>query len=563
MNKSDQSLPEQPGNMSKEELIQQYIEGRLDDQGAEELLVLLDNDPSLLDSVCEDVAFDVRLQSYWKQYAERQKALDDLAIRAAEMEDAKNIARQSEKKPMDNRSRPRNQMATVPTSNRFRYSTGLKALVAVSVFALFVFQAYREFVPVKNQELPAEIELAPLNLTGKITSIADPVFALENPVFKPGQLLENDRIRLESGWVELELINKARIVLEGPVDFQINSSMKLLCNSGRLSAFIPPEATRLEVATPQMVVRDIGTEFVVDVTETDSSVHVVRGKVDVNWFNADWRSFETGEALKIDADYKPLRFSAVFDLFITSLAMKRKESAYRQKKQERRDRLQQKWTHDDSLLYRLNPDEVAENQFGSRLFDGPIDGMKSIALSRKSGRKTASIPVSIDAKPRSLTLVSTFQIETLRRGCNALFMGRDRSVSDSSSVKNGLQGNKVYWQLSGRGTVQLMIGKDGSDVPDEYESPPVFSKKNLKTWTCLATTIDAEAQMITFYKDGQCVVSLPMKNVPEIDLTGMDIGNWQRRVASKTDVRFEGRIAEFYVFDRSLSIEEIRDLTMP
>lgn len=544
--------------MSKEELIQRYIEGRLDAPGAEELLALLDNDPALLDSLCEDIEFDVRIRSYWKRQADCQKALDDLALKAADAEDADLQTEKTGTRATDERTRTQNRMSSNSSSGRFRYLTGLKALVAASVLALFAVQIYWEFVPTEEGELPAEIELVPLNLMGKITSVVDPVFAPGQAVFKPEQLLENDRIRLESGLIELELINKARIVLEGPIDFQINSPMKLLCNSGRLSAFIPPEATRLEVATPRMVVRDIGTEFVVDVTETDSSVHVVRGKVDVNWFNADWMTFEIGEALKIDADYKPLRFSAVFDLFVTPLDIKRRESDYRRKKRERWEKLQQKWSKDDSLLYLLNPDEAAENHYGCRLLDGPTDETKSVALSGRNGRNNACIPVSVSprsSKLRSLTLISTFQADALRRGCNALFMGRD----DENAPKS----NKIYWQLSGRGTVQLMIGKDDSDVPNEYESPPIFSKKNLKTWTRLATTIDAQAGRIRFYKDGQMVGDLPMKDVCDLDLTAMDIGNWRRRVSSKTNVRFNGRIAELYVFDRVLTPNEVREWTNP
>lgn len=530
--------------MPKEELIQKYVEGQLDEHDADELLRLLDDDESLLTSLCEDVSFDTRIRTYWKQYVSERKTLDNQALRAVEKEAAIQTV-------VGNRSGNRISVK----SERRHNIVGWKSLIILLILALFIFQVYHEFVPLVELELPAEIETVPLNLTGKIVSVADPVFAPEHPVFKPEQLLENDRIILESGFIELELVNKARLVLEGPIDFQINSPMKLLCNSGRLSAFVPPEAARLEVATPRMVVRDIGTEFFIDVTNKDSSVHVVRGKVDINWFNADWMTFESGEALKLDTENKPLRFPALFDLFITSSEMKRKETAYRQKTNERRGRLHQKWMSDASLLYRLNPIDIAESNFGCRLNEGPSDEMKSIVFSQK----TASVPISIASKPRSLTLVSIFRLDTMRRGCNALFMGRDDSDGTSDRLKTG----KIYWQLSGRGTIQLMIGKIGSDVPDEYESQPVFSKKNLRTWTCLATTIDAETRNITFYKDGQIIGTLPLKETPELDLTAADIGNWQRRISSKTDVRFNGRIAELFVFNRPLSMDEIRELTIP
>ena len=68
---------------------------------------------------------------------------------------------------------------------------------------------------------------------------------------KPGWL------HLKSGIVQVEFYTGARVLVEGPADFQLVSGSEAFCPSGRVSAEVPPQARGFVIRTPQMRVVDL------------------------------------------------------------------------------------------------------------------------------------------------------------------------------------------------------------------------------------------------------------------------------------------------------------------
>src|SRR6185503_16980486 len=95
-----------------------------------------------------------------------------------------------------------------------------------------------------------------------------------------GAPLEPGWLRLKSGLAQIVFYSGARVVMEGPIEFQLISPTEVSCRNGRLTAEVPPQARGFRVSTPQMNVTDLGTSFGLDVKERRTDLHVFKGSVE-------------------------------------------------------------------------------------------------------------------------------------------------------------------------------------------------------------------------------------------------------------------------------------------
>jgi hypothetical protein len=89
----------------------------------------------------------------------------------------------------------------------------------------------------------------------------------------------NKRFLLREGYAEMLFDNQARVVLEGPVEFQILAEDRIALNYGKVYVTVPKGAIGFTVNTPSARIIDLGTEFGVQ-TDTfgDVQMHVIKGK---------------------------------------------------------------------------------------------------------------------------------------------------------------------------------------------------------------------------------------------------------------------------------------------
>lgn len=132
---------------------------------------------------------------------------------------------------------------------------------------------------------PARPELAAtvvrvLNDSGSSTSDSS---KSDNSRFREGAaVFAGERIEVREQIVELETVNGAALVLEGPVTAEINSFGEVSLLEGKLAALNEGAEAKLVVRTPVATVVDVGTEFGVDATDKDlTSVTVYEGAVEV------------------------------------------------------------------------------------------------------------------------------------------------------------------------------------------------------------------------------------------------------------------------------------------
>lgn len=106
----------------------------------------------------------------------------------------------------------------------------------------------------------------------------------ETPDPKTGQpsLTPGSTVRIQSGTLRLHLDNGADIVVQGPASVRFPTLEKPVLERGWLWIDSRESGASFGVATPGLLVRDIGTRFGVGVPEHGpAEVHVVEGKVEV------------------------------------------------------------------------------------------------------------------------------------------------------------------------------------------------------------------------------------------------------------------------------------------
>ena len=99
---------------------------------------------------------------------------------------------------------------------------------------------------------------------------------------EPGARLGVGRLRLSEGIAKLVFDNGAELRLEGPADLELKDGNRCTLHAGRLVAKCPESARGFFVDTPSALLKDLGTEFGVSVTDGKTSdVQVFEGRVDV------------------------------------------------------------------------------------------------------------------------------------------------------------------------------------------------------------------------------------------------------------------------------------------
>ncbi|MFO0823700.1 MAG: DNRLRE domain-containing protein [Gemmataceae bacterium] len=99
---------------------------------------------------------------------------------------------------------------------------------------------------------------------------------------EPGARLGSGRLRLAEGVARVVFDNGAELRLEGPADLELLAGNRCTLHAGRLVARCPETARGFFVDTPSALLKDLGTEFGVSVTDGKTAdVQVFEGRVDV------------------------------------------------------------------------------------------------------------------------------------------------------------------------------------------------------------------------------------------------------------------------------------------
>lgn len=381
-----------------------------------------------------------------------------------------------------------------------------------------------------------------------------------------GQPMQTRWLKLRSGVAEVVLSRGARVLLEGPAEFQVASDNMGFLKRGKLHAYVPKSAHGFVVRGEKFYATDKGTEFGCAVAENGGAeVHVFTGMVSVGNNGKAGRDFSAAQAVSVD-DTGVRDIPARPGAFIRDGDFERLRTAGGAEETEARRRNRMALSAHPAALVHFDFEEglpfqnLARADYvptvaGCEIAGGREPGSRALAFQDANSRVRMTVPGEF----KSLTLLAWVSVNQLRNSLHSLLMG------DSE------QPGEIHWYLTPTGEACFaLIG------PDQrwwrVQSKAAMRPQIPSAWHFLAATFDGVTA--TLYLDGKPVGSSVSNGMGPIQLRTFEIGNWggrpgmplrasaQHAESSAFYTRsFEGRMDEFAILSTALTAEEIRRLS--
>ena len=380
----------------------------------------------------------------------------------------------------------------------------------------------------------------------------------------PGARLSPGRFVLESGAVQLEFLNGANLVVEGPADIELLSVTSVYCRRGKLRARVPLQAHGFTIETPTHRAIDLGTEFAVDVNDEKSTeVHVLEGEVKLQGkalaASDGERHLLLGDAFSGDGDGQGEPIEADAQRFIDAerlIQLSEKDSQLRYAN----------W-RDYSRKLAANPDVISYFNFedhprSQRLLrqDGPLVGDFAGAIVGcrwTEGRWPMKHALEFKGIDDRVKVEIPGEYNSISLACWVRIDGFDRFLS-SLLLTEGHDVGEVHWQFTDTGKLLLGVKAD-NDWSQDYFSGVVLRPIDVGRWVHLTCVYNQEVETVAHYVDGQRVSTEPLRKHIALRFGATEIGNWVPEIYKDHRIRsLNGRMDELVLFKKSLSDEEIR-----
>jgi hypothetical protein len=178
--------------------------------------------------------------------------------------------------------------------------------------------------------LIAYVILNPVGGQIETATLSDSIQAQWAPTHQ-GQLKNGARLTVRSGpiWLqnglaELQFDNNARVLIEGPAEFEIIAEDRIGLEYGKIYTIVPPEAIGFSVYTRNAKVIDLGTEFGIEIDHFGNTLlHTIKGQTRlIAGLSSAPVSMEigAGQAKKVCADTQSISdIPCSTDLFVRSI----------------------------------------------------------------------------------------------------------------------------------------------------------------------------------------------------------------------------------------------------
>ncbi|MDO5567652.1 MAG: LamG-like jellyroll fold domain-containing protein, partial [Planctomycetia bacterium] len=397
---------------------------------------------------------------------------------------------------------------------------------------------------------------------GTIAETIDVQWAPESEAFKRGEAIGANTFVLKRGSVKLVLANGVELVLEGPGEYIINSPMSTFCRSGRLSANVSPEGIGFEVSTRFASIVDRGTEFFLEVSDDHALVETISGKVDVALLKKTPVSLPVGKGIKVDQMQNTQTVPKLSGHYIDSVRFQENLLSFLKSKHAELEVTRQRELRQPDLLACFDFSQqtnlpIANASLrgktlskeatlrGGKTGEGSSYGTKSLVLSQTGDAALFDMPGSYN----DLTIIAHVRIDQFMKTGNVL-------------LASGLHHNKpgaFLWQMLNDGRMQVQVTPDKNKMQEScYYSTPFYFRRYCGTWSTLAVVIHGSNKQISFYNDGKLLTSVPWNEPIPLTLGPSAVGNVVDPPRNAENRSLSGAVGEVFIFDRSLSTEEIQ-----
>jgi len=389
---------------------------------------------------------------------------------------------------------------------------------------------------------------------------------------------------LKKGTVKIQFDYGAKVILEGPAEFELIDAEKMILNSGRLYATVPESAAGFTTVTPSSTVIDLGTEFGVKVyVDGRADVHMFKGKASL--IPGQGGKKENGISLFAGQAKQVNTYGQVHDIALSEesflapdqfeiMSKADKGSAYHRwlvySRQLRRD---------PSLVayYTFEKDEqdidVLRNK--AALTGGRLDGKLRGLVQGKppawtSGRWPQKTALNFDRSEHQVVVIPSDP---------ALHINGPITIAAWVKCEDSLGGGHlVACRLPDLGVANFQVGyvNPESDFAwgrgiqfgrmdaneNDERSDRVYSKQMLEyssDWRFIAVSHDNKT--VRFYVDGKLSESRKFEFYQQSVIADMTIGSlWDSGSVGLDRFGFSGDLGELAIFKRVLTDEEIGEM---
>ncbi|MDA7916066.1 FecR domain-containing protein [Verrucomicrobia bacterium] len=458
------------------------------------------------------------------------------------------------------RDLPTEELGTfVPETGTMRWAGwGVAAALAIGLFVSLVDQN----TPDRIESRGGAPELLPVN---KIDEMPIAFLSMQSDAdweeleLREDHLLGAGQLKLRSGLAQVEFLNGAMLVVEGPTEMTLIDDMNVRCSHGKLRVHVPEQAHGFTVHGPDMKVVDLGTEFGYVASKGHAEVHVFDGEVRLE-AGMETRIVEAGNAMRLSgAEWGSFQFDEkAFADSRLILARSQDRLTLRQKEWVGyRDQMMK----DEGLVLFYDFEErspggravldLGQNgspkhhgtAVGGRMAEGRWPGATAVEFKQGSDRVRLQVNETIE----SLTLMAWVRIDGFDRRWQSLMLSDHWDVGD------------VHWQISDEGELIIGIQTPGQGHGSYHSDKRILGRKDLGKWVHLAFVYDPVSGLARHFLNGRVVSEHVIKQAVPLTIGNADLGNWTLPEATGWDVRnLNGRIDEFWILSRPLTREEIR-----
>jgi hypothetical protein len=250
------------------ELVLHSLNGTLDKTGMQALEELLEKDPMAVSYYQEILWVHVGLNSM-----EGISSLQEVKIPPLDRDFWQAMLQEEQTAPTVRMHREEPQPRLIESVNRpkIEHKTRKGPLVSIlmTAAAILLLILFIQFAP------PQGIQ------AGVLGDSLGAKWADCDSAMTPGTPLTigTENLLLREGYAELVFNTHARVMVEGPAEFQITSADRIRLHYGKVYAIVPPEAVGFTIQTHTATIVDLGTEFGVQADiRGDTSLHVLKGK---------------------------------------------------------------------------------------------------------------------------------------------------------------------------------------------------------------------------------------------------------------------------------------------
>jgi hypothetical protein len=389
-----------------------------------------------------------------------------------------------------------------------------------------------------------------------------------------GPLLDDRKLMLKEGTIQIDFFSGATAVIEGPATFQPLSSMSMRFEHGKIRLRVPDPAVGFKLLTMDGEIVDLGTEFALALDGDDSELHVFDGEIEWHPKNSAMKRMRGGDGLKWSDGTPPATFVSNRQGFVGVEEIESQARLNQEKRLAKWNESRGRWLADRRLVFAYDFDQFNRESTEKRLRDvarsaqhlaieaalvgelndrdrwGQPEG--AIDFSRAGSRARLRISRSFKA----LTLSCWLKVNSLDRTFNSLLL--------TDSFDPG----EPHWQILEDGRAIFVIR---SDLPNDigkyaFHSPVIWKLADTGRWLMLSVTCDTERGEVIHYLNGE---EISHEKIPEafiehrLNFGPSSLGNWDLPI--REDPWFairnlNGSLDDFFFFETSLAPDEMRSL---